>query len=158
MSGKRVCLGRERIWDRSVGCPGSQIRDKTLAWFSEERRYLQFSCHVVKCSWSPSTLTGQGNPSHQSWGQNMSFYWKTTWSTIARHAVNCLCSAMHHVLLTQQKALKPKCRKPHKHTEKNQRIHAGLVVLVFEERHIIHHLGAIMRGIFKLPWEHWTYK
>jgi len=65
---------------------------------------------------------------------------------------------MHHLLLAQQKALKPEHRKAHKYTEKNQRINAGLVVLVFEGRYIIHHLGAIMRGIFKLLREHRAYK
>lgn len=158
MSGKKVCLGRERIWEWSVGCPGSRVRDKTLEWFSEESRYLLFSCHVVNCSWRPSTLTGQGNTIHQSWGRNMSFCWKTTGGTIACHVVNRLHCAMHHLLLTQWKALKPKCRKPHKYTEKNQRINAGLVVLVFEGGHIIHHLGTIMRGMFKLLREHRAYK
>ena len=88
----------------------------------------------------------------------MSFYWKTTGGTIACHAVNRLHSAIHHLLLTQQKALKPKYRALHKYTEKNQRINAGLVVLVFEGGCIIHHLGAIMRGIFKLLRGHRAYK
>lgn len=88
----------------------------------------------------------------------MSFYWKTTGGRIACHAVNPLPCAMHHLLLTQEKALKPKYRKPHEYTESNQRINAGLVVLVYEGGYIIHHLGAIMRGIFKLLREHRAYK
>lgn len=71
----------------------------------------------------------------------MSFYWKTTGSTIACHAVNRLHCAKRHLLLTHQKALKPKYREPPEYTEKNQGINAGLVVLVFGGGYIIHHLG-----------------
>lgn len=157
MSGKRVSLGRERIWERSVSCSGSWVRDKSQEWFSEERRYLWFSCQVVNCSWRPSALTGQGNTSHQSWGWNMSFYWKAPGGTTACHAVNRAHRAEHHLLPTQQEAPEPSTESPI-NTQKEQRINIGLAVLVFEGWCTIHHLGAITRGMFKFLREHRAYK
>lgn len=69
---------------------------------------------------------------------------------MACHAVNRLHCVIDHLLLTQQEALGPADSRPHKYTEEIQRVNTALVVLIFEGGHIIHHLGAIMRGIFKL--------
>lgn len=157
MSGRREPLGRERILEWSVSCPGSRDRDKSWEWFSEEERYLCFSCHIVNCSWQPSGLTGQGNTSHQSWGWNVSFCWKTPGGSTACHAVNRVHRAEHHLLPTLQKAPEPGTEKPI-NTQKEQRINVGLAVLVFEGRCLIHHLGAIMRGMFEFLREHRAYK